>query len=108
MVVEGEAGGVLDCPRIHDPLAVPHGPQRQAFQRGGEVPGVDQMAIRRGLAPGRIEAGPVQQGRQQRMQGGGGVEPRDRCAGQGKGRQQGRVPEMRGRVSPPARCQRHL
>ena len=107
VVVEGEARGVLQRARVPHPLTVPHGPQRQAFQRGGEMPGIDQVSVRRGLAPGRVEPGPVQQGRQQGMQGGGRVEPRERRAGRGKRRQQGRVSQGWGRVRPFARQQRH-
>ena len=33
------------------------------------MPGIDQVSVRRGLAPGRVEPGPVQQGGQQWMQG---------------------------------------
>jgi hypothetical protein len=70
------------------------------------VPGVDQVPVRGGLAAGGVEAGAVQQRREQGVLAGGGrlVEPGERGGG---ARQRGQQRRMRrvGDHTPPVRSQ---
>jgi hypothetical protein len=74
----GDAGGALEAARP------------QAPDQRGEVPGVDGLAVRRGLAADGLEAGAVRQRRRQRVAGARLVEPGER------GRRR-RVAGLRGR-----------
>ena len=48
--------------RPHDAQRVIHA-QAQPFEDGGEVPGIDFLAVDRGLAAHRLEAGAVEERR---------------------------------------------
>ena len=74
------AGRREDGAAVDHPQGVRHA-QAQAFEHGGEVPGIDRQAIGRGLAAHRGEPGAVQQRRQQRMPGERLVEPGERGGG---------------------------
>ena len=74
------AGGGEDGAAVDHPQGVRHA-QAQAFEHGGEVPGIDRQAIGRGLAAHRGEPGAVQKRRQQRMPGERLVEPGERGGG---------------------------
>jgi hypothetical protein len=84
--VEGEGGAA----RLEDPAGLGDAagavePARpQPLGEGGEVPGVDEVAVGGGLAADGVEAGAVQQRRQQRVAGAGLVEPRDGSGGAGR------------------------
>ena len=54
--------------------------QAHPFDQGGEVPGVDRLAVDRGLAAHRVEPRAVGPGRDERMRGQGRIE-----AGEGRG-----------------------
>ena len=60
------ARGVEDHAAVDDAQFAVHA-QPQAFEHRGEVPGVDRLAVDGGLAAHRVEAGAVEEGRQQRM-----------------------------------------
>ena len=59
---EGVAGGGEDRAAVDDAQRAVHA-QAQTFEHGGEVPGIDRLAVDRGLAAHRIEPGAVQEGR---------------------------------------------
>ena len=54
-------------------------PQTHPFDQGGEVPGVDRLAVDRGLPAHRLEPGAVGPGRGERVVGEGGIEAGDHC-----------------------------
>ena len=54
--------------------------RRKPFEHGGEVPGIDRLAVDRGLAAHRVEPGAMQKGRAQRMAGERLVEPGEAAA----------------------------
>ena len=53
-----------NLPAIDDAQRVIH-PQPQAFQHGGQVPGVDAVAVDGRLAPDRLEPGSIKKSRLQ-------------------------------------------
>ncbi len=65
--------------------------QAQALEQGGEVPGVDGLAVGLRLAADRLEAGPVEEGRAERVGGEGLVEAGERGGGAREGRGEGGV-----------------
>ena len=89
--VERVAGGGEDGAAVDDAQRAVHA-QAKPFEHGGEVPGIDRLAVDRGLAADRVEPGAVQEGRQQRMTGERLVEPGERrgglCQGAGQRRLQ--------------------
>ena len=54
------------CAAIDDSQRVIHA-QAQPLEDGGEVPGIDAVAVHRGLAADRLEPRPMQKRRQQGM-----------------------------------------
>ena len=58
--------------------------EAQAFERGREMPGIDQRAVHGGLAADRVEPRPVQKGLAQWMARQGLIEARDRGGGIGE------------------------
>ena len=77
--VERVAGGGEDGAAVDDAERAVHA-QAKPFEHGGEVPGIDRLAVDRGLAAHRVEPGAVQEGRQQRMAGERLVEPGEAAA----------------------------
>ena len=73
-------GGIEDGAAIDDAERAVHA-QPQPLQHGGEVPGVDQLAVDRGLAAHRVEPGAVEEGRPQGMDVQRLVEPGDGGSG---------------------------
>ena len=73
---ERGAGRREDGAAIDDAQRVIHA-QSQPLQHGGEVPGIDAVTVDRGLAPYRLEPGPVEESRTQRVVVEGLVEPCD-------------------------------
>ena len=63
--------------------------QAHPFDQGGEVPGVDRLAVDRGLTAHRVEPGAVGPGRGERVVGDGRVEPGDGAGGALEGRGDG-------------------
>ena len=95
--VERVAGGGEDGAAVDDAERAVHA-QAKPFEHGGEVPGIDRLAVDRGLAAHRVEPGAVQKGRQKRMAGERLVEPGERRGGlrQGAGQPSDRaVPDRR-------------
>ena len=92
------AGRREDGAAVDHPQGVIHA-QAQAFEHGGEVPGIDRQAIGRGLAAHRGEPGAVQQRRQQRMPGERLVEPGERGGGLRQGGGERRIKRSRTRRS---------
>ena len=84
------AGGGEDGAAVDDAERAVHA-QAQPFEHGGEVPGVDRLAVDRGLAADGVEPGAVQKGRQQRMAGECLVEPGERRGGLRQGAGQRRI-----------------
>ena len=70
-------GGVEDFSPVDNAERAVHA-QPQPLQHGGEVPGVDQLAVDRGLAAHRVEPGAVEESRKERMAVQRLVEPGDR------------------------------
>ena len=114
------AGGGEDGAAVDDAERAVHA-QAKPFEHGGEVPGIDRLAVDRGLAAHRVEPGAVQEGRQQRMAGECLVEPGERRGGLRQGAGQRRIhvfsrcrpqqclehcfhPRRTGRVRPAPRC----
>ena len=91
--VERVAGGGEDGAAVDDAERAVHA-QAKTFEHGGEVPGIDHLAVDRGLAAHGVEPGAVQEGRQQRMAGERLVEPGERRGGlrQGAGQRRIRFP----------------
>ena len=87
--VERVAGGGEDGAAVDDAERAVHA-EAKPFEHGGEVPGIDRLAVDRGLAAHGVEPGAVQEGRQQRMAGERLVEPGDGggglCQGAGQRR----------------------
>ena len=77
--VERVAGGGEDGAAVDDAERAVHA-QAKPFEHGGEVPGIDRLAVDRGLAADGVEPGAVQEGRQQRMAGERLVEPGEAAA----------------------------
>ena len=88
--VERVAGGGEDGAAVDDAERAVHA-QAKPFEHGGEVPGIDRLAVDRGLAAHRVEPGAVQKGRQQRMAGERLVEPGERRGGLRQGAGQRRI-----------------
>ena len=88
--VERVAGGGEDGAAVDDAERAVHA-QAKPFEHGGEVPGIDRLAVDRGLAAHRVEPGAVQEGRQQRMAGERLVEPGDGGGGLCQGAGQRRI-----------------
>jgi hypothetical protein len=61
-------------------------PQAHPFDQGSEVPGVDRLAVDRGLMAHRVEPGAVGPGRGERVVREGSVEPGDSAGGALEGR----------------------
>ena len=78
--VERVAGGGEDGAAVDDAERAVHA-QAKPFEHGGEVPGIDRLAVDRGLAADRVEPGAVQEGRQKRMAGERLIEPGERRGG---------------------------
>ena len=55
--------------------------QPKSFEHGGEMPGVDRLAVDGGLAAHGLQAGAVEEGRTERMTCQNLVEPRERRCG---------------------------
>jgi hypothetical protein len=68
------------APRSDDAQRAVHA-QPQAFEHGGEVPGIDRLAVHRGLAADGIESGAGQKGRQQGMRTEGLIKPGESAGG---------------------------
>ena len=88
--VERVAGGGEDGAAVDDAERAVHA-QAKPFEHGGEVPGIDHLAVDRGLAAHGVEPGAVQEGRQQRMAGECLVEPGERRGGLRQGAGQRRI-----------------
>ena len=88
--VERVAGGGEDGAAVDDAERAVHA-QAKPFEHGGEVPGIDHLAVDRGLAAHGVEPGAVQEGRQQRMAGECLVEPGERRGGLCQGAGQRRI-----------------
>ena len=84
------AGGGEDGAAVDDAERAVHA-QAKPFEHGGEVPGIDRLAVDRGLAADGVEPGAVQEGRQQRMAGECLVEPGDGRGGLCQGAGQRRI-----------------
>ena len=84
------AGGGEDGAAVDDAERAVHA-QAKPFEHGGEVPGIDHLAVDRGLAAHGVEPGAVQEGRQQRMAGECLVEPGERRGGLRQGAGQRRI-----------------
>ncbi len=70
MQLEGGPRFIQNVAAVDDPQVGVH-PQPQAFEGGGQVPGIDQRAIDRGLAAHGLKARPVKDGLRQGMAGKG-------------------------------------
>ena len=81
---QGVTGGVKNDAAIDDAERPVHA-QAQALEHRGEVPRIDELAVDRGLAADRVQAGTVQKGRTQGVIGQRLVEPGDRGGGLGEG-----------------------
>ena len=90
------AGGIEDGAAVDDAERAVHA-QAKAFEHGGEVPGIDRLAVDRGLAAHRVEPGAVQKGRQQRVAGERLVEPGERGGGLREGGGERRIDVCRTR-----------
>ena len=88
--VERVAGGGEDGAAVDDAERAVHA-QAKPFEHGGEVPGIDRLAVDRGLAAHGVEPGAVQKGRQKRMAGERLVEPGERRGGLRQGAGQRRI-----------------
>ena len=88
--VERVAGGGEDGAAVDDAERAVHA-QAKPFEHGGEVPGIDHLAVDRGLAAHGVEPGAVQEGRQKRMAGECLVEPGERRGGLCQGAGQRRI-----------------
>ena len=88
--VERVAGGGEDGAAVDDAERAVHA-QAKPFEHGGEVPGIDRLAVDRGLAAHGVEPGAVQEGRQKRMAGERLVEPGERRGGLCQGAGQRRI-----------------
>ena len=88
--VERVAGGGEDGAAVDDAERAVHA-EAKPFEHGGEVPGIDQLAVDRGLAAHRVEPGAVQEGRPQRVTGERLVEPGERRGGLRQGAGQRRI-----------------
>ena len=88
--VERVAGGGEDGAAVDDAERAVHA-QAKPFEHGGEVPGIDHLAVDRGLAADGVEPGAVQEGRQKRMAGERLVEPGERRGGLCQGAGQRRI-----------------
>ena len=102
MQVQRMAGGIEDGTAVDDAERTVHA-ESKTFEHGGEVPGVDRVAVDRGLAAHRIEPGAMEKGRQQRVAGERLVEP-----GYGRGRPRQGTGERRIEIVPPRRPQQRL
>ena len=88
--VERVAGGGEDGAAVDDAERAVHA-EAKPFEHGGEVPGIDRLAVDRGLAAHRVEPCAVQKGRQQRVTGERLVEPGERRGGLRQGAGQRRI-----------------
>ena len=77
------AGGIEDGAAVDNAQRAVHA-QPQAFEHGGEVPGIDRLAVDRGLAAHRVEPGAVEEGRAQRVAAERLVEPGEGGGGAGE------------------------
>ena len=96
---EGVARRREDRAAVDDAQRAVHA-EPQAFEHRREVPGVDRLAVDRGLTAHRLEPGPVQERRAQRMAGERLVEPAERERGPRQRVQQRRVGGRRRRRNP--------
>ncbi len=81
------ARGIDDDAPLDNPQPVRH-TEAQAFEECGQMPGVDQLAVDRGLPADGFEAGAIQECRKQRMSGERLVEPGDGVGGAREGAEQ--------------------
>ena len=88
------SGFVEDVAAVDDAQIGVHA-QPQAFDGRGEVPGIDELAVDRGLTADRVEPGAVEEGLGQGMTGQRLVEPGD--GGGGPGERRGEHMGRRGR-----------
>ena len=99
------AGGGEDGAAVDDAERAVHA-QAKPFEHGGEVPGIDRLAVDRGLAAHGVEPGAVQEGRQKRMAGERLVEPGERRGGLRQGAGQRRIQVFSRRR--PQQCVEHF
>ena len=104
--VERVAGGGEDGAAVDDAERAVHA-QAKPFEHGGEVPGIDRLAVDRGLAADGVEPGAVQEGRQKRMAGERLVEPGERRGGLRQGAGQRRIQVFFSRCRP-QQCFEHF
>jgi hypothetical protein len=77
---KGAQLGIDDDAALDNSQPVRH-TEAQAFEEGGQMPGIDQLAIDRGLPADGFQSGTVEERRQQRVSSECLVEPRDGAGG---------------------------